>query len=303
MNLGPTLTFSGPPSATAYMLGALLRARPWRRPDGIAFPPLRLRWIGFATRSRDRLAIQRMTGLPDDARLDLLSPQFTGFRALMFLLTHSTFPLPIWRALQVRNSLRLLREPDAEEPVLEAWVAGQRVLEKGVEVDLCTSLKSRGQPSWESVNTFYYRGTFPRTGSVPGSPGRPPSVDGHAAATWKAARGLGLDAARLTGDYNPAHWSSVYARRLGFAGGAFLHPQVAIGQCVARLPAAARGTPLRLDVWVRGQVFTGRDVALRVAPAPGGSVFDLRCGAEERPALIGRTSEKPLAGDLRQEAS
>jgi hypothetical protein len=303
MKLDTTLAFDSPPSAAAYMLGAVVRTRRSPRRDGVEFPPLRIRWTGFTTGSRDRLGIQRMTGLADDARLGLVLPHFTGFRALMVLLTHPTFPLPVWRALQVRNSLRVLRETDGEEPVLEAWVAGQRVLEKGVEVDLCSSLRSRGEPFWESVNTFYYRGTFPGAGNAPASPGRPPSADGQVAATWKAARGLGLKAARLTGDYNPVHWSGVYARRLGFAGGPFLHPQVAIAQCLAHLSAPSRGSPFRLDTWIRGQVYEGFEVALRMSSGPGGSVFELRCGTEARPALVGRTSENPRAGDWVHSAS
>jgi hypothetical protein len=74
-------------------------------------------------------------------------------------------------------------------------------------------------------------------------------------ATWKVARGLGLKAARLTGDCNPVHWSGVYARRLGFAGGSFLHPQVAIAQCLAYLSAPSPGPPFNLDTWIRGQVY------------------------------------------------
>jgi hypothetical protein len=296
MELDTTLTFDGPPSAAAYMLAAVLRPRRPPRTGGVEFPPLRIRWTGFTTSSRDRLAFQRMTGLGDEARLDLLLPHFTGFRALMVLLTHSTFPLPIWRALQVRNGLRLLQETDDQEPVLEAWVAGQRVLENGVEVDLRSSLRSRGKPVWESLNTFYYRGSFPRTGDASTAPIRPPSADGPVVATWTAARGLGLKAGRLTGDYNPVHWSDVYARRLGFARGSFLHPQVAIGQCLARLPAPSRGSPFHLDTWIRGQVHAGLEVALRMSREPGGSVFELRSGTEARPALIGRTSERAQAG-------
>jgi hypothetical protein len=287
MKLQARLAFDTPPSAAAYMLGAVLRPRRSPETGGVEFPPLRIQWTGFTTVPGDKLAIQRVTGLADDARLDLLLPHFTGFRALMVLLTHPTFPLPIWRALQVRNSLRLLRATGGEEPVLEAWVAGQRVLEKGVEVDLCSSLSSRDEPLWESVNTFYYRGSFPRAGNVPVPPSRPPSADGEVRATWEAARGLGLTAARLTGDYNPVHWSGVYARRLGFARGSFLHPQVAIAQCLAHLPAPSRDSPFRLDTWIRGQVYAGLQVTLKTSSGPGGSVFELGCGLEARPALVG----------------
>jgi hypothetical protein len=303
MSLDMSLDFDGPPSAAAYMLGAILRQGRSRPTGVVEFPPLRIRWTGFTTSARDRLAIQRLTGLPDDARLDLLLPHFTGFRALMALLTHRTFPFPIWRALQIRNGLRLLRRTDGKESVLEAWVADQRALEKGVETDIRSSLVSRGVPSWESVNTFYYRGRFPQAGTASTFASRPPSTDGQVVARWKAPRGLGLRAAGLTGDFNPVHWSGVYARRLGFSGGSFLHPQVAIGQCLSHLSAPSRGPPLGLDTWIRGQVYAGRELALRMSPVPNGSVFELGCGAEARAALVGRMSVETQAGDWHDGAS
>jgi hypothetical protein len=103
-------------------------------------------------------------------------------------------------------------------------------------------------------------------------------------ATWRAPSGVGLRTGRLTGDFNPLHYSRRYARRRGFSG-PFLHPQLALGQCLARLPGRDPGLPLRLDVWVRGQVYAGADVRL-LAGSDG--TFALRCGAEERPALMGR---------------
>jgi hypothetical protein len=186
MRLDTTLAFDGPPSAAAYMLGAALPPRRSPQTGGVRFLPLRVRWTGFTTGSRDRLAIQRKTGLADDARLDLVLPRFTGFRALMVLLTHPTFPLPIWRALQIRNGLRLLREADGEEPGLEAWVAGQRVLDK----------------AWRSTSV-------PRSGQVVNLSGRASarSITAGASLEWATPPSLRADhSRRMARSWQPGRW-------------------------------------------------------------------------------------------------
>ncbi len=286
--IGPaTLEYRGPPSAAGYMLPAMLRSPRSREAGGVSFPPLRLRWDGFDTPARDRAAIERLTGLGDEARLGLLAPHVTGFRALMALLTHRSFPLPIWRALQVRNHLVVHRPSEGAGRVLEAGVVGGRVLEKGVEVDVRTALRERGELVWESLSSFYYRGRFLGPGETPAVAERPPAVEGGALASWRMAGGGGLRLARLNGDYNPLHWSAAYARRRGF-GGAFHHPQLAVGQSLARLPPPGTAAPLRLDFWVRGQVYAGADVELHASRQGGATVFALNLGGDARPALVGR---------------
>jgi hypothetical protein len=270
------------------MLGAMVPKRAVSPVDGLVVPPLRLRWAPFALRSRDLASIQRLTGLPGDARLELVAAHFTAFRALMAVLTHPTFPLPIWRALQVRNRIRLLRPLDAAGLELEVHVAGQRLLEKGLEVDLRSAIGSAAGLAWEADSTFYYRGSFPRPGERPTSAPRPPAVEGPVAATWKAPGGTGWEVGRQTGDHNPLHWSGPYARRQGFRG-AFLHPPLVLGQCLARLPSPPRGPPLLLEAWVRGQVHVGDALRLHAAQADG-LLFSLATGSDERPALVGRLS-------------
>lgn len=289
MSAGAVLRYEGPPSAAAYMLGAVVRGAGPRQLRGLVFPPLRLHWSRFGTGARDRVAIQRVTGLGEDGRMALLAPHFTGFRALMALLTHASLPLPIWRALQVRNRLLLHRYPTGDELELEAGVTGQRVLEKGLEVDVLSVVRERDRPVWESLSTFYYRGQFLEAGQTPATPERPPSIEGGTVASWRVPSGGGWRVARLTGDFNPLHWSARYARRRGFHG-AFLHPQLAVGQCLARLPAANPGLPQRLDFWVRGQVYAGVEVHLRAAIEDGSILFTLQSGDEARPALVGRWS-------------
>ena len=263
---------------------------------GAAVPRFVARWKRVRL-DRDRLrAFLALTGLPDAGSALCLYPHVFGFPLLMALLTRPAYPLPIWNALQIRNHLVLHRRLPADEPLdLETRVAGQRVLEKGLEVDMHTVLSAAGGSVWESLVTFYYRGRFGREDAR--SPlSQAPEIEGPETARWRVPTGGGLRFGRLTGDYNGIHWSRVYARMSGFRT-AFLHPQRVLGQCLARLPALGEHG-LRLDAWLKGPVYYGREVGLRTSRDGTGERFDLVPEGETRASIVGRLCAVPANARL-----
>jgi len=280
------LTFDSRPSVTAYMLRAFRPARGLRH--GRRFPALSARWLRHRI---DRTHLDRflaLTGLRCDGAVPLLYPHVLGFPLQMVVLTHPRFPVPIWRVLQIRNHLKQHR-PIARDEVLEldTRIGTHRILEKGAEVDLHTTVHASGELAWESVNTFYFRGRF-GTPEEPSPLARSPEVGTAAMAAWPMNDEVGLRFAELTGDYNGIHWSDRYARLFGFRR-AFHHPQVVIGQCLAhlRLPLA----PVqRLDVWLKGPVHYHSNVRLRASLGLEDLPFALEVEDDERPAIIGRWS-------------
>jgi acyl dehydratase len=283
------------PSTAAFMLRGFLRSGLRR---AVLFPPIRARWRGHRV-ERARLAeFLGLTGLDCREGLPLLHPHVFGFPLQMVILTHPAFPLPIWRVLQVRNHL-LQHRPIPLDSVLdlETSVADQRILEKGVEVDLHTTVHSSERLCWESLNTFYYRGRFGEA-TAASPPMRGPEVDDRVVARWTTPPGGGWRFAGLTGDYNPIHWWSPYARLFGFRG-AFHHPQLILGQALARLAPAGSSLPRRLDAWLKGPVYTGGQVTLRASPEVDGSAFALVADGEQRPAILGRWRAVPPGSRLR----
>lgn len=286
-------TYTAAPSAWRYMLREFLPSV--RRGGEAGFPDLRLHWRGFRVGRGTVAEIARLSGLaaPDD-RLQVLAPHVTGFRLLMAALTHPTWPLPITRALQVRNRLRLHRPlRDDERFDLQVAAGGWRVADKGVEVDLGVQLRQGNECVWDSVVTFYYRGRHGVAASHGPAPGAPAEALPLDAAVDAMALGRMSGDGRwrfgaLTGDYNPAHQWDRMARRLGFPA-AFAHSQRAVARCLAALPAPAAG-PQQLDLWIKGPVIYGREIALRHAPlgSGGGADFGLWVAGESRPALLGR---------------
>lgn len=274
------LDYRARPLALAFMARAV-RPSPGLR-KGV--PAISARW-----RHRpDAAELKRfhaLSGLPEGDTLPLLYPHTIGFPLHMTILTQPAFPLPIWRMLQIRN--RIVQHaplPRDAELDITVGIAGHRILDKGAEFDLHAVVRKGGDVAWESLNTFYARGRFgaPTTDSVPEAP----KVSPGDTAQWRMPAGGGWQYGGLSGDYNPLHLWSGYARKHGFAH-AFFHPQRVLGQCLARLPHDG-SLPLRLDAWLKGPVFYGAPVRMRREAGSDGAAFALHVNEDERPAIVGR---------------
>ncbi len=283
------------PSATVF-LSQLLPARDaWGRQQ--PFPNLRLIWRGYAVKARDVDRLLTLAGATDrraSAPVLLVAPHVTGFRLLMAMLTHPSWPIPIWRALQIRNRLLLHRPIElGEEFDLVAEVSGWRILDKGIELDLRTRLQRDGDPHWESVVTFYYRGSHapaPDHGEALGAPAVSPTIDSapEPLATWRVDPVGKWAFAGLTGDYNPMHQWSWYAGLTGFRA-AFAHSQRIAAGCLSRLPCSD-DRMCRVDLWIKGPVYFGSEVVLRQleTDSADGRDFAVWTVDDPRPALVGR---------------
>lgn len=282
------------PSALAFMAQALLprpRARllaPW--------PNLHLHWHTLDASTTLQDAAQHLCATGAHPVAAVLLPQILAFRLPMAWLTHRACPIPLWRALQIRNHLQLLHPitPDLDLDAQCSCVA-VRQLDKGLEMDLCTRLLQRARPVWQGTTTFYYRGVR-AAAAQPGQPA-PPAPDVQAAPLvqrWIAPRAGGWQFGALTGDYNGLHWSDAYARALGFAGACF-HPQRLVAQALAALPQGLPGDcPQTLELWIKGTVRYGAALQLRATSDARGTAWALHQGTDTRAAIVGRWYTTPL---------
>ncbi|MBK6631111.1 MAG: hypothetical protein IPG33_08660 [Betaproteobacteria bacterium] len=151
------LEFRRRPSALAFM-ARVVRTSPGVRRGSV--PAIGARWR-HSVDPGELARFLALSGLPGEQTLPLLYPHTIGFPLHMAILTQPAFPLPIWRMLQVRNRI-LQHRPLAQDATLDiaVEVAGHRVLDKGAEFDLRTSVRDGSGLAWESVNTFYARGRY-----------------------------------------------------------------------------------------------------------------------------------------------
>jgi hypothetical protein len=246
---------------------------------------------------------EALTGLSSDSGLHLIYPHVFGFPLLMALITHPRYPLPIWQALQTRNHFLHHRSlPVDARYDLSTTALRQRVLAKGLEVDLHTQLMLEGACAWEGLTTFYYRGRY-GAAEPESSLASSPTLTPAPVRCWHMPSGVGLAFGKLTGDFNGIHIWNAYARRFGFSG-AFHHPQLVLAQCASRLPDRHSGTQdhkdrgnknknekaQRLDAWLKGPVFYDTDVCLsrQSGAEPDSLEFSVTPTGEHRPAIVGR---------------
>lgn len=279
-----TMQFVGPPSALAYHLRSFMPSIGSRSRG--AFPPLRAIWDGFRVSSTRLTAAAKMGLLPESAAWDILVPQVFAFRLQMAIVTHPAFPFAIWRALQVHNSYERHGPTPLDEPLrAETNVGGHRVLYKGVEVDLITTVQRGTEVCWRGLTTFYYRGRAINSGPAASEPRKAPEVAGETVADWIAEQGNSRHFAALSGDYNGIHQWPWYARRFGFRR-AFFHPQRILAHAMAHLPSRPSGERQCLDVWLKGPVYYGASVALKTSQGATGLAFAVHADGEPRPAIV-----------------
>lgn len=275
------IEYRSKPSAFAYMARAFL---PKRGP--VRQPYLLLRWRGVRAAPTDVDDACSLAEEPSAESLPFLYFAIVGFRLQMALLTHRTFPVPIWRMLQIRNRLLQHRAlPRSASVDIELRLVALRVLSKGLEADLHMTVSESSSVAWECMNTFYARGSFGPANAVVGESMVPP--EDRPLAEWTSPTTGAWRFAKLTGDYNPLHLIHGHARRRKFPR-AFLHPQRVLGACLARLPQLAHRAPTSLDVWIKGPVPYGANVRLAASGEGDACRFALWTEFDPRPAIVGR---------------
>jgi hypothetical protein len=280
MNEAVSLDYDRRPSAVPYMVRGMM---PVTRRVNLA-PQMRARWVKHRAPTRACRIQQDRRPPTAGATLPLLYPHTFGFRLAMAILTHPKFPVPIWGVLQTRNHLVQHRFIAVDESLdFETRVMHARVVPKGAEFDLRTTVHAAGALAWESIVTFFTRGRFGEP--EPASPlTRSPSEFGPLAAEWIMRNADHWKFGSFTGDYNGIHMWDWYARRLGFRR-ALYHPPRVLGECLARLPGPtsmedADGR-LRLDAWLKGPVSHGANVRMHATTTATTSTFAL--AGDERP--------------------
>jgi len=293
MTAAVRLDFVSRPSSLPYMARAVL---PVPRRTDLA-PQISARWHRFRVDAADLRSFLRITGLPEGEGLPLLVPHTFGFRLAMAILTHPSFPVPIWGVLQTRNDIVQHRTIGIDETLdVEALVLRGRAVPKGAEFDLQTTVRVGDELVWQSDLAFFARGAFGEPQS-PSPLAKSPAVDGTLVDEWDMRDADHWQFGRFTGDYNGIHLWDWYARRMGFRR-ALYHPPRVLGECMARLPSIGHGDgALRFDTWIKGPVPHGSRVRLRTQPMTGGIQFALFAG-EDRPCIVGR-----LAATAEAEAS
>jgi hypothetical protein len=233
-------------------------------------------------------ALFELCQMEESENIPIIFPQVFGFPLIMSLLTHPEFPEPIWRSLQIRNSItshRIIKVGENLEFKLKS--SEFRYLEKGAELDLVLKVEAEGELLWESSTTFFYKGKFKTKGAVVASSG--PKIEGTKVADWKVPSGGGARYGSISGDYNGIHLSDFYAKIFGFKK-AFLHPHRVIGQIISVITKLGQCPPNNLKLWFKGPVPYNSNVRLMKSDGP--SDYSLHLEGDSRACVLFSMSEQ-----------
>jgi hypothetical protein len=135
----------------------------------------------------------------------------------MHIIAHAKFPFKVLGALHLRNHILQHRPIGAQEKGdFSCETAGFRILEKGLEFDINSIYRIKGERVWEEISTFFVKGRF-------GEQGEPSSLaeietitESEEIGKWNLPANRGKQYAKISGDYNPIHISPTLAKLFGF---------------------------------------------------------------------------------------
>lgn len=256
------------------------------RQEGLALDP------GLLARYRDVCELDAHASIP------VLFPQVLAGPLQLALLAKQALPFSLLGAVHQRNMIEQSAPIDPQRSVnLEVRFSRMRVLEKGVELELETSLEQLGSTIWKSHSVFFVQGRFPEGGEpeLPAPGWSPLSIESmQPVAQWHLAKNKGKRFARLSGDFNPIHISKMAARLFGFERD-LIHGLCVFASALERVSetsSKAMDSALQngrekiiTTVHFKGPNYLDRELELFAETEENRSRMDLLCGDNPRPTL------------------
>ncbi len=271
------------------------RAAVTARGRGGDLPDTRLARSGVDVDPADLAAYARVCGFGLADVVPPTYPHILSFPLQVALMSDRAFPLALVGLVHVRNRIDVLRPIGTGETLdVEVWSERFATHRSGATVDLCASVSSGGEEVWRGRSTYLAR----KAQAPAGAPESDTDVrigelpDG--AIRWRVADDTGRRYAKVSGDVNPIHMSSLTAKALGFkraiAHGMWVKAR-ALAALEGRLPEA-----MSVDVAFRKPLFLPSTVTLATAPVlPGGwdvAVRNAKAGTEHLVGTIRRWTER-----------
>jgi len=286
---------SYPPFVPMY-LRAIFGGRP-KLNARQALPALQASMKGITVDAARLRAYNEVCGYGNTEEVPLMFPHILSAPLQIALITAPEFPVKMIGVIHQRNHV-LQRRAIQKGDVLDALVSigENRVVKQGMEFDVLALMTAGGERVWESISTYLVRGKFGDFAEPPAIADMPEFETAQCEAGWRVDKDMGRRYAKVSGDFNPIHLSTLAAKAFGFPR-SFIHGMWSTSASLAHLPEEVRVNefPLRYDVAFKGPIFLGSKVTMPCAKAAGGTRFDLYCQNNPRPCMRGllRHMENP----------
>lgn len=257
---------------------------------GGVLPEIRAR-LRNVENDRSRVeAYAKLCGFANTDPLPLTYPFLPTFPLLIQIMSHAQFPLPLLGTIHLNNKIVLHRAIAlAERLDYDCRITATRWVDMGVEFDVTThaSTGGQGQEVWTCVSTFLRRMRSGGAGGGTKDKARQEALTGTSRETWKIPSDLGRRYARVSGDFNPIHLTSVTAKAFGFPR-AIAHGMWSKSRAVAALGPDVSKQPATVEVRFKAPVLLPtRVVFVREQGSDGVTQFELQGDGSGRVHLSG----------------
>jgi acyl dehydratase len=218
-------------------------------------------------------------GYPADAKvLPATYPHILAWSPMFRVLRSRAFPLPLIGLVHIGNVIEQCR-PLSTQDKLDFTVGWENLRdhERGRAVDVVTEATVDGQRVWRESSTYLRRSRQPsRPADRNSASGAIPPSD----RVWRVTPATASTYARVSGDRNPIHTSTIVARLFGFPG-RIAHGMWSLARCLAELELPDHST---VDVSFKLPVVLPAEVAFSAQP----DGFELRDARTGKPHVSGR---------------
>lgn len=277
------LVFDQMPQLARSYPRVLLQRKPTLVEAGRNVPRIEARLSAYVA-GRDQLTTYReLCGFRDARHLPLPLPHVLATPLHLEMLTHPRFPIAAFGLVHLRNAITQHRRIRDDEPLeFQCLLEGHRETSRGQEFELWTYARAGGVLVWEECCTFLARAERSARSTreaVPRSKAAPALVG--VATTFAAIGSIGRDYARVSGDYNPIHLSTLTARPFGFKR-AIAHGMWTLARVAAELAPSWPEGASRMAIEFKQPVLLPAQVRLVHRDEGGARTVELRDGSNDR---------------------
>jgi hypothetical protein len=250
-------------------------------------PTIRVRRPNLRIREKHVKVFYEICEIPRSDSLNILYPFTLVYPYIMRVLCRSEMPLSMFATLNTRNSILYHREIAPTEVMdIECYNCPPRVVPKGLEIDIISEVRIHNEKVWENATTYLVRGNYGEVDDNFSAPrlehiDKAPVID-----QWFLPAKDRFRFARISGDTNGIHYAAFYAKKLGFKRD-FAQPIRVVARCVSALPVMRNSGPLRLDFFLKGQVYYQNNLVLKNVTTENADRFDLYCDGNHNPCISG----------------
>ncbi len=280
----PWLDLHSPDSRASLYLRAVSK----RKISGSTLPAQGLRCY-LRIQPDNLAAYRRLCHFPDDGRLPGTYPHVMAFNLQLQLLTDADFPFPLLGLVHLNNSIEVRRPLGGLEGLqMAVWAENLQPHAKGGTFDVVSEASDGLGLLWRETSRMLVRGlkldTSPPAAAAAAE--RPEPTGLVQATRWYADRDIGRRYAKVAGDYNPIHLSTLSARLFGFPS-AIAHGMWSNAMALAALKGHLPKAGYRFEVEFHKPVRLPAEVVLSATEA--GPAGELRLhGQEQRLHMSGR---------------